>query len=519
MADQFPCPNPACAHVFTLATLQTAAIVSCPRCGFRMQGRGAASTPPPRPAAPTAGMIITAKLATPAPAAPPPAPPAPAPQIDVDLVAAVPPPAPRRAVATLRPQLAVPVPVAAPPEPGPARTAPRRAEGFRAFARVMIVLGVVAFSICLVGTGGFFLLRELLGDLPFKQTTRVSPDHEVFNGRARSLRGVDEPAFRLLLLKNTWTPERELRLHLNALGAWMNKQDDIWLAVAVKDYGTLKPREAELVQLGIERLEQHFGDALDLAAKTEPIDFIGPPAQKLTFKGRTGAVTWWGECIMFAHHGFAYWIFLAGPTLEDLEPVMNTLKNEDTGFSLVTDRKGWREQPPPMVTFTSSDNTLTVTAPEGVWERSVPANVEYETGTLLLLGRYIKEKDNQKNAHLQTFTLEKLGDLKDSMKQAKDYLEKVKKEQNTGYKLDPAADVPGSTELGVVEDVGNRRGRVAELLLSLNDNPMRYYLVAVISEPDHTTVVLCDCLWKSRQIWRQEFLGLLKTLKVRGKGA
>src|SRR5260370_36431246 len=51
MADQFPCPNPTCTHVFTLAELQTAAQVGCPRCGFRMQGRGPAQpAPPTRPA-------------------------------------------------------------------------------------------------------------------------------------------------------------------------------------------------------------------------------------------------------------------------------------------------------------------------------------------------------------------------------------------------------------------------------------------------------------------------------------
>ena len=46
------------------------------------------------------------------------------------------------------------------------------------------------------------------------------------------------------------------------------------------------------------------------------------------------------------------------------------------------------------------------------------------------------------------------------------------------------------------------RGQALFATLSLNDQPARYYLVAVISDADRTTVILCDCRWKSRQIWR-----------------
>ena len=68
-----------------------------------------------------------------------------------------------------------------------------------------------------------------------------------------------------------------------------------------------------------------------------------------------------------------------------------------------------------------------------------------------------------------------------------------------------------------MEDIGNRKGRVADLLLTLNDSRVRYYMVAVISEPEHVTVVLCDCTWKSRQIWRQDFLDLFKTFRAKAK--
>lgn len=388
-----------------------------------------------------------------------------------------------------------------------------------------IILGAVFMAFVLVVGGVFAILvgfgfatpQEIFTLQALRDAGRDSGTNgrQLFVGRVRTPKGTEEKAFRLLLAKDGWTPDKELRTHLNALGAWRNKQENLWLAVAVKDFGMQKPREAELVQSAIERLEAHFGDGLELAAKTEPADFAGTAAQKLTFKGQLGTIISWGQCIMLTHHGFGYWIFLAGPTLEDTRPLEDELRKEDTGFALETDRRGWREQPPLVEAFVSSDKTVRLSAPEGVWEKATQPNVEYEAGTLLLVGRYLKERDNQKNAHLQVLTLEKHDDLKEAMKQARDFLEKAQTEQNAGYKL---AAIDGQPELGVVEDIGNRRGRLAEMMLTLNDVPVRYYLVAVIGEAQHTEVVLCDCAWKSRQIWRQDFLGLLRTLKVQGKG-
>jgi hypothetical protein len=544
MANKIPCPNPACTHVFALAELQASAALCCPRCGFRMQGRGktvaaapaAPAKPSASPSASPAATVIVAQIAASPPASalpvrPEPARPtaarplkAPAAKIDVKLVTAPAPAAPVIAAPVVAPSgnRVVVVPPATPPTDKPA---PRRGDGTRAVMRLLLVLGVIAAAFCLVATGlvvivtgfGFMSFDDIVnGRMPVDVRAQRG-DYQAFTGNARNLRGTEEKAFKLLLAKNSWAPDKELKTQLAANWAWMNKQDDVWLAVAVKDYGTQKPREAELLQLGIERLEQRFGENLELAAKAEPLDFAGAPAQKLTFKGTLGAVVWWGECITLTHHGFGYWIYLGGPTSDEVEPFEAELKKEETGFSLVTDRKGWREQPPRTESFASSDGVLTVTAVEGVWEKAGSATGEYDTGTLLLLGRYLKERDNQKNAHLQTFTLEKQTDAKEAMKLAKEHIEKVKKEQTSGYKLAAASDAAGQSELGVVEDIGNRRGRIAELMLSVNDNAMRYYLVAVISEGDQVHVVLCECNWKSRQIWRQEFLGLFKAMKVRAK--
>src|SRR5947209_5936635 len=401
MADQLPCPNPTCSHVFTLAVLQASPAVVCPRCGFSMQGKAA----PPKPAAPAK--------------APPASPPLALPVGGTILTAEIVAPAPQRAAVVSPPPPVVAPPIApayAPPvaAPGP------RADGLRAALRMCIVLGAVGMAVLLVIGGVFAILvgfgfatpRELLTLQALHNIGKDSATtgRQPFVGRARTVKGTEEKAFRLLLAKDVWTPDKDLRTRLGALGAWQNKDAGVWLAIAVKDFGTHNPREAELVQSGMERLEAYFGEALELAAKTESVEFAGTAAQKLTFKGQLNAVVRWGECVMLAHQGFGYWIFLAGPTLEETQPLEDELKAEQTGFALETDRKGWREQPPPVDRFVSSDGVLSLTAAEGVWEKATQPNVEYETGTLLLLGRYLKERDNLKNAHLQTLTLPKHDD-------------------------------------------------------------------------------------------------------------
>src|SRR5437879_215403 len=71
MANTIPCPNPVCTHEFGLAELQSAAQLLCPKCGFRMEGRGPAKPAAPKPAVaqPIAVKVALATAAPPEPAA------------------------------------------------------------------------------------------------------------------------------------------------------------------------------------------------------------------------------------------------------------------------------------------------------------------------------------------------------------------------------------------------------------------------------------------------------------------
>jgi hypothetical protein len=141
-----------------------------------------------------------------------------------------------------------------------------------------------------------------------------------------------------------------------------------------------------------------------------------------------------------------------------------------------------------------------------------PKDVE-ENGVLFLSGKYMRAKDNRKNANFLVFTLKKEEDLKSAMKAAREYLDNKVKGENETYKIAIATEVsPGQTDAGSTENVGNRPGRVAELKRLAVDEIQRYYFLAVVNEADATYVVLGDCSWDSRQIWRSDFLDVMRSI-------
>jgi hypothetical protein len=112
--------------------------------------------------------------------------------------------------------------------------------------------------------------------------------------------------------------------------------------------------------------------------------------------------------------------------------------------------------------------------------------------------------------------MEKKDDLKAALKAAREHLEAKEKDGNERAKILQAAE-DGQTESGTEGDVGNRRGRMVDLKLQIGDEPepQRYYLLSVVNDPDACYAILCECSWKSRPIWRQDFLDVLRTLRVK----
>ncbi len=519
MPATFPCPNPSCIFAFNPADLQSAASVTCPKCGFRLNGSAAAKPPPkpaaaPKPAAPMATATAVTGQAAPgvkvALALPVPAKPAPAPKpsakplaVDVELLG----------------DHAADVELTGAPAPadlddGPLIRASNRRTGSRG-EKALLVGFALLMSMSLIVVAGWFLYDMFLRpDGPIRGGGAGGSDR-VTTGLARSTRGKDEEVFKVSLAPKDWKFDNELRARLNASAVFRHNVQDLWFAIVVKDYDTLRPRESDMIRTGVERLEALFGEAMELDARTEPCSIGKLPGQRLKFKGQMNAVSWWGECTLFFNNGFGYWFLTASPDLEIAQQLAGEMFREDGRFALLSERKGWREQPAPTTKHASGAGTYHLTTPEGVWTKHNAKN-EDEKGDLFLKGTYPQDKDNSKSASLLVVTMDKQEDLKEAIKLARTYLEDRKKEENPNYKLAPYGEGKDAmNEAGVVDDVGNGRGRLLDLQVTLADEPVRYWLIAVANDADNAYVFRFECQWRHRQLWRQEFLDVLRTLKIK----
>jgi hypothetical protein len=386
--------------------------------------------------------------------------------------------------------------------------------------------GAVISAACVVFVGYLVILRifaDAGGTSGFSMRGGAPAYINTKNGR--------EKIFQLALPEKVWSIDKEVRVNFKArpgdteswfAEAWKHNDEDVWFAIVARDYGMQKPRDAEMLRVTVDKLEQHFGEAVEAAVKPEEAKFAGQAAQKLRFKGIVKSALWQGDCYMFFKSGFAYWFFIASPDLQVARDWSDMLQKEDTFSVQVVERRGWRALPAPTEKFADANGSFTLTVPEGVWEKNEAKN-EDERGLLLLLGRYKREKNNLKNASVLVFTMDRQADLKEAMKAARADVEAKKKEENSNYKLVSAGEVvdevKGQAEFGESEDLGSQPGRIADLCLKLNDDVKRYVFLGVANGPNASYVFRCDCTWDSRQIWRKDFLDLLHTFTLVKKGA
>jgi hypothetical protein len=508
-----PCPNPACTHQFSASELKGATALKCPRCGTVFQFRQAAP-PPAKPAAPVAkpAPAVTGK---PVPLARPVALPVAAPAARPVAVAAPvarPAPTPTSAGPPSAPVARSPA-HERPPVPDEKLVSPMvraRLRG-RGTSTVKRLIGVVVF---LIVAGGAVLAFVAYRNRLQKEQDAVkgnvakSGEDSKFTGRMLNVNNSDEKAFQIVASAKTWRQDEGLKRGLKAILALKRSEGDdgeqsraAWIAAAAKDFGLRKPRDAELVKEGLERLENLFGETLELKEKPESKELAGRRAQAIEFKGTLKQVVWRGECYMLTRHGIGYWFYIAAPTLPEAREELEELQKDKRGFALADERDGWSEQPPKSETFRSDKLPLSLTAQEAVWQKQDVNEVD-EHGVLLLYGRYLQEKDNRKNARVLVVALEKQAT---PLKAARSYFEEERKKENKDYQFEPSGE-------GVI---GERKIAYVEVKVQLGPQPTRYFLIAAIQGQANTIGILCDSTWESRQIWRQDFLDLLKTFRLK----
>ncbi|MCI0642528.1 MAG: hypothetical protein L0Y70_25910, partial [Gemmataceae bacterium] len=416
MASELPCPNPVCTHVFAPEEVQSAAALRCPQCGQVFQFRAGPLTPDPSPPQgrgekPPTGNPERAKSKRTVPIAAP-VPPSQLKKVAPNIPVAAP-VAPRAAdVDVVLAPVASQVPMAAPPAPNPAfhtgdgPLIQTRVQRGGWTTRKLAILGVGLLAGVGVVAGGLFLILNSLGT---KNGDTLGGKGAAITFNIRNQKNAEEKAFKLIVSEKDWQRDGDMRQRMGVTTAWKNISEENpkpgWFAVAAKDYGFAKPREAELLRLGIEKLEQYFGEAFELEAKAEPAQLCEQEGQRLLFKAQKNSVVWWGHMYMLAQHGFGYWFYIAAPTKEEAEDAFKDLQSGGGGFVLFNDRRGWREQPAKMDQFTTDNGAFTVAAPEGVWEKHTAKDFD-ERGELYLFGRFQQEKDNRKNASILVFALD-----------------------------------------------------------------------------------------------------------------
>jgi hypothetical protein len=472
MASGLPCPNPSCTHVFTHAEVKGADSLRCPRCGHLFQLRTPTKT--------AAGVksISVQPAVQPVPVRKEPA------------------------RASFQPGLAFQVP----PAQSSARPAPR--------TRVVLLVAL-GIALAVVSPVVYFAVSHWSSQPA--DPSRLGPVHEL-EGMVRNLSQKSELAFRLHLPKDVWKPATDLKQNLGAVVAVRRAEPEVWLAVAVRDFGSRKPRDAELLAEALDRLGNHFGDRVAFGPKPEASELAGQPAQRLEFKGTHNSVTWRGECHMLGYQGLGYWLFVAASELATAQQQLTDLHKEPgQGLVLASARRGWTEQPPEIETFRAAGLAFDVKGPKGVWLGGFDARTVDDHGVLYLHGRDLKEKDptrkNIKSALVLVTALEKMLDADAALKAARAQLEE--KVQVDSYKMGLADEKPTpETALGIARKFGTNEARLIELCLSINDEPKRFVVLAVVPLAERAYVFRCECAWEYRQAWRSDFIELLGTLRV-----
>ncbi len=400
-----------------------------------------------------------------------------------------------------------------PPEAGPDGTAPageqvvrrRQPKKPNLYGKI---LGTLAFLVLVGGVATSIYL------LITREREKVVLKPGAIEGLFQSLKGGEELAFVVTAPKDEWKKEALIRSRLAATLAMSRTGPDAFFAVCLKDYGVHKARDAEMLREGIKRLDSLFSDGsggstLELAAKAVPAQLDGKTAKRMEFRGQFNTVFWRGDLYMLAYHGIAYWVIIASPSIDDARHEMKNLLDSKY-FAIQTKRLGWTEQPIKLDLFKGA--RVQMHAFPGVWEQ-FKARDEDERADLVLVGRY-KEKDNRKNATVLALNLEPQPGLKEGVKAAAEDLEKKKQSELEGASIQPAEEKTDPlNDPGPAVEIGNRRGKIVEFRVVADDMPKRYVLLAVIVEDDRLLVIRCEAIWEHRQIWRQEFLDLLQTLR------
>jgi hypothetical protein len=372
--------------------------------------------------------------------------------------------------------------------------------------------GFVALAVLIFGVLGVVIVTALgiTGNLPppldsgwaflFSRVGKeLGQDYRKYNFRYRA---PDSP----------WTADQDLKLAMKVEFAYRRSSPNRWLALVAKDYKDRSPRDSDLHDEIIPRLRAYFKD-MEYGAPRN-LEFAGKPAKVLEFQGQVNSVMMNGECVMLSNQGIGYWLLTWSP-LVDKDQALEEWPALRERFSLMNERDGWSKDLRKMATVQGDKASYTLRFAEAIWEKQDPASAD-QAAEIYLLGSDPNEvKDASKTATAQVLLLPLQDDLKAATAATKDYILKMQKEGGYPETERPEVQKDKDGDLDRKTDVGNRVGQIVQLRVKNGETRQRYVLAAVLLLPDNVLAIVCECDWRRRDYWQQEFLTLLEKLQVK----
>jgi hypothetical protein len=327
----------------------------------------------------------------------------------------------------------------------------------------------------------------------------------------------DEVVFHLRWSKDAWAPQFDVRDNLKAVLALEQLPGkNSWFAIAVRDFGHRNPRDGELRQEGQYLVAGHFKGEPDITEQPDG-KFLDQRALRFRFAGKDKEGTpWRGVCFAVAYHGLGYWLMAGSSDLDRAEGLITALQSgKELVWSWPDSRKNWKEQPPELEIYKGTNFTLRANK-ELEWTKDDHAKDD----AMAELALYAKHPDERFGANKASKMVGKVLVLvsKTAVANSKagleEFLKELTKEEvgdNADYKL---ALLEGSQDSADGKFVlGGKPAAKAELILSYETEPLRYFLVAVVVDGERKVVLRCECHWSVRAFWKSEFIELLKEFR------
>jgi hypothetical protein len=333
--------------------------------------------------------------------------------------------------------------------------------------------------------------------------------------------GADNPFnSRFVMPRKPWTRDKDIqrRFHVH-IGMRESEHNDC-MGLLFKDYKDRMPSDAELIDEAVRTLRAYFkGLEWELQTKDGQTRLAGHLAQMLQFQGDdSDHVTYNGECYMLAYRGYGYWFFTWAP-LGELEKHGESIHADwaklRSGFSLLDERKGWKEKPRESIVVSGKKAKYRLAYLKGLWTREASDDEEPQMDLLLRGQEPDPERKplSAKDATVQVLVLPPLADLPAATAAALAYVKQREMKLYERTVFEPIRDKNGDIDRDA--KIGTEAGHLSKFHIKNTEDLERYLAIAVVNRPDGVVVLLGDCLWERHDFWDQEFGALFKTFKVK----